>query len=317
MQQVDDMIGEAPPATLSVVLATHRRPAGLRRLLTALAPQVRGSTGREIVVINDGSHDAGYDAVLGEFSDVIRYEALAENVGIGAVRNRGAALARHDFIVYTDDDCEPPDWWLDWLAAQLRRNPDLDVLAGTTRPLWSRKRSFMERVHAHYRFLPEPRRSGDMVMLVTANVAIRRRLLAELGGFAALRAAEDTELSVRLARAGARVLMDDDWFVLHEVGGGLLGSLRRYRGYGYANVAITRLNTAPSAHDAFARARRRFIWGHLRWWWADMRRRSADFSPNAALRVCSAAAATAIQVSHYLGCADAARRIRRLKATLR
>ncbi len=274
---------------------------------------MRDHPDREIVVVNDGSHDAEYEAVVAAFPNVVRYEPLAENVGIGEARNRGAALAKNDCIVYTDDDCEPPDWWLDWLAAQLRLNPDLDVVAGTTRPLWTAKRTFLERVQAHYHFLPAPRRSGSAIVFVTANVAIRRSLFTEQGGFAPLRAAEDTELSVRLSRVGARVLMDSDWYVLHEVGGGLLRQMRRYEGYGYANVLIARLNSAPAAHAAFAKAQRSAIGTHLRWSWPEMTRRSEGFSPNAFARLSSAVTATAIQASHYLGCARAAREARRTR----
>jgi hypothetical protein len=32
-----------------------------------------------------------------------------------AKREIATARARNDYLVYTDDDCEPLDWWLDQL----------------------------------------------------------------------------------------------------------------------------------------------------------------------------------------------------------
>jgi glycosyltransferase involved in cell wall biosynthesis len=301
---------DAPPG-LSVLVVTHRRPAGLRRLIAALAPQVEGRTDREVVVVNDGSHDERYEAVVAEHGDSIRYEALPKNVGVGVARNRAASHARKDFIVYIDDDCEPPPFWLDWVAARLLGNPALDVVAGTTRPLWSGKPSLLERVQAHYHFIPRPWRSGDLDIFVTANVAIRRALFEELGGFAELRAAEDTELSVRLGRAGARFLVDDDWHVRHEVGGRLRDQVKRYAGYGYANAAIGRLATAPPTHGQFMRASWWRLPRHLNWVVRDKIGRSKGFSDGAWTRALSIVLATIIQSAHYVGCIRAVRDSRR------
>ncbi len=240
-----------PPLGLSVLISTYKRPAGLRRLLTALRPQVEKRVEREIVVVNDGSHDEEYAGVVAEFADIIRYAALEKNQGIVAARNATLKLCYGTYAVFTDDDCVPPPYWLDWVSARLRLHPEIDVLAGTTTPHWKTK-SFRERVLGAW-FIPRPWRIGRRDIFVTANVAIRSDLLRGVGafgfeGFAG--AGEDTELSLRLHRARARFLVDHMWTVEHDVDQKFRSLARKYQVYGRANAIIShraRITIPPPA----------------------------------------------------------------------
>jgi glycosyltransferase involved in cell wall biosynthesis len=291
--------------SLTIAVTTCRRPAGLLRLLDALRPQVEGRRGREIVVVNDGSHDADYEAVVGKFKGLLRYEALPVNLGVGAARNRAAALADGAFVVYVDDDCVPPPFWLDWLAGRLAAQPDLDVLAGTARLLW-RSRGFFERVQAHFRMLPRPWVTLQDIIFVTANVAIRRKILERLGGFRPLRIGEDSELAGRIALAGARAAFDEDWFVLHEPEP-FRAKLRKYWRYGFTNVALHERTTVPVAFANLLHARRRL---HVRNARFNFRRAMAEadgFSVSPASRLAAVLAVTCVQMAYYDGCAAGAR----------
>ena len=296
---------------ISILVATYKRPQGLRRLLDRLVLQVRDHPEREIIIVNDGTHDEAYQAVVDAFQNEITYVALPENIGVGGARQHAASLAKRDFIVFTDDDCEPPRWWLDWLSARLLCHPELDVVMGTTRPLPTGRNSFAERVQVHYGFIPRPWKAGEDTIFVTANVAIRRQTFERVGGIAVrdkrLRAGEDTELSGRLRQGGAASISDPDWYVRHEVGDTLRTQIKRYWGYGFANVTIAHLPTVPAIHLEFAKARRRDLPHQLNWIVREMTRRSAGFSRNPAARLASIAAASAIQLAHFFGCVAAAR----------
>jgi GT2 family glycosyltransferase len=301
--------------SLSVLVATYKRPAGLKRLLSALAPQVRGQPDREVIIVNDGSHGPEYESVLSQYGAFVTYDAAQQNAGVGATRQRAASQAKNEYIVFIDDDCEPPVWWLDWLSTRLIAAPDLDVVAGTTRPLWNGKRKFVERVQAHYGFLPHPWAADGMSIFVTANVAIRRKIFNQVGGIAvmekSLTAGEDTELSARLSRSDARGATDNTWYVFHEVTNNLWDLARRYWRYGYANVWIAHLPSVPSIMTEFAHARRRGIPRHAKDIAAQMTRRSPGFSRSRVATALSICLATIIQVSHFVGCAAAARQRRR------
>ena len=99
--------------SLCVVIPTYRRPFGLDRLLAALEPQVTGRPDRQVVVVNDGSHDDAYAKVVERFQPMIDYVALPRNRGGGAARNVGARKVTGGYLVFTDDDCIPPSHWLD------------------------------------------------------------------------------------------------------------------------------------------------------------------------------------------------------------
>jgi glycosyltransferase involved in cell wall biosynthesis len=240
------------PVSLSVLICTHRRPGGLHRLLTALVPQAKAKPLREIIVVNDGTHDDHYAKVIASFAEAIRYHALEASVGIAQARNAAAKLATGDYLVFTDDDCESPAFWLDWLAARLTEQPELDVLAGTTRPLWPARPTFFARVRAVHNLIPQPMRAFGSILFPTANVAIRRSLFESLGGFGFpdfAGAGEDTELATRLSLRGAAIACDPAWFTRHEIVEGFFGLCRRYRRYGRANGRLIRLTTSPVAHD--------------------------------------------------------------------
>lgn len=295
---------------LSVCVSTHKRPDGLKRLLEGIRPQIEGRDSRELIVVNDGTHDDAYAAVIDEFKDIVRYQPLATNVGIAKARNSAAGLARGDYIVFTDDDCEAPAWWLDWLEARLDRNPELDVVAGTTKPIESERPKFLERLFAHYDFLPQPWSTGRATLFVTANVAIRRDLFWQHGGFGFGEefpgAGEDSELANRMSRAGARMSADFDWYVRHTVSDTLRQQMRRYWRYGYANVWMTRLTTAPESYINLARSHRRGHWQNTRVQFRRNLALSDGFSNSKTMRWASAAIAALIWSAYYDGCAVAA-----------
>ena len=239
--------------SLCVCIITYQRPEGLRRLLDALVPQIKKRPERSVVVVNDGSHDEKYSVVTEKFSSYVSYHPLEQNSGIVRARNESVRQTDSDFVVFIDDDCLPPPFWLDWLAAQLKAYPELDVIAGITRPLLPDNPTFFARVQAHFGFYPNPDRIQDQIRFVTANLAIRRKLFWELGGFRHHEnfpgASEDTELSSRVSRSDCFRRIDHDWYVFHDMGDGLRTNMRRYWRYGYANIWLHQFTISPPYHD--------------------------------------------------------------------
>jgi hypothetical protein len=291
-----------PLVGLSVLVATHRRPEGLRRLLTALRPQVEGRAERSIVIVNDGSHDEAYAAVVSEFADVITYLPLdGHSDGVGSVRNAAVDLCRGTYAVFTDDDCVPPPWWLDWVAARLLAQPEVDVVVGYTKPP-DRPRSLREKFHGTF-FMPQPSRLGRWRVFVTACVAIRANLINEVGGFLpTVSVGEDTELCIRLQRARARFSVDRNWWVTHDVDRSLLALFRRYYQYGAAQAWI-----GAAAHvetpDGLGGNPLRHLQS-LRKVFSDYRESALTFSENPLVRGWAAAWGTLIHYAYLRGLAS-------------
>lgn len=291
---------------LSVVVCTHRRPQGLADLLASLRPLIDGRGDRELIVVNDGTHGPAYDAVVAPYQHMMTYDPLPAPVGIAKARNRSAALAKGEFLVFTDDDCVVPDHWLDWLDARLRQWPELDVVAGTTRGRDVRQANFVGRVQSHYRLLPtasSDARGGQR--FVTANLAVRRALFNTLGGFntqpSFAVAGEDTELASRLTRHSARTCIDQNWHVDHLLARRLGPELRRFRRYGFANGLMALERGGPrsrqSTHEPTYRGLVERFLSHLRW----TTELAASYPGNRVTRLASCVAAASIQTAYDLG----------------
>jgi GT2 family glycosyltransferase len=253
---------------LSILVCTHRRPGGLAALLAGLVPQIAGHEDREIIVVNDGTHDSDYSSVIGQYGTAVRYLPLQSGVGIAEARTRAAELARGEYLLFTDDDCEVPPSWVDWVDATLKCEPEVDVVAGYTRPLRLETAGFVGRVQAAFDLLPRPYVLSDTeIIFVTACLAIRKRSFQRVGGFATgssfAVAAEDTELALRLGRNGARMRVDEDWHVFHQLATSAQSELRRFRRYGYGNRKLAEMPGRPHANQFLRHLRRRDMPGRF------------------------------------------------------
>src|SRR6185295_15846913 len=95
---------------LSVIIPTHDRYETLANTLAALAEQSLSADEFEVLVVDDGSRE--------ETRERIRLLAAAHRVrliekpqgGLASARNRGAAEAGGEFLLFLDDDVVPaPD----------------------------------------------------------------------------------------------------------------------------------------------------------------------------------------------------------------
>jgi GT2 family glycosyltransferase len=181
----------------SVVIPACQRPAMLARCLTAL-----GAADAEIIVTDDSRDEATRELLEREFPHV-RY-IRGPRRGPAANRNNGARAATGDWLAFVDDDCEPQLGWLDALAAAA---PDADIIEGRTRAPGATDSPLEETVENE---------SGGV--LWSCNIAVRREVFAQLGGFDEefLEAGgEDMEFAWRVRRAGLRVRFAPEALVHH------------------------------------------------------------------------------------------------------
>ncbi|MCW5774569.1 MAG: glycosyltransferase, partial [Rhodospirillaceae bacterium] len=203
-----------------------------------------------------------YEAALAPWRDRIDYRVRERNGGPGAARNTGAAEVQDGFLVFTDDDCVPPPFWLDRLAALLAANPDLAVVGGYARPLPKARRGFVERFRLAWGRHPGPTLwAGRVHCLATLNLAVRADLFHRVGAFDErfVMAGEDLNLTYRLVQARAPFAIDEHWFVHHDLAETVRGIVRRSCRYAYGAGAHERLTGdlgtgAPSFRAAIKRA---------------------------------------------------------------
>ena len=90
--------------SLSVIIPTYQRIESLQRVLLALTNQSLPEDRYEVIVSIDGSTDTT-EFMLSQLSVPFSLRWIVEeNKGPGAARNRGAALAQYDALLFLDDD---------------------------------------------------------------------------------------------------------------------------------------------------------------------------------------------------------------------
>jgi GT2 family glycosyltransferase len=212
---------------ISVVVPTRDRPLRLRWLLNALEEQSLPPERFEVIVCHD-SRGPETEELLRTHplaaAGVLRHRLLEPPRGrsAGYKRNLGWRTARAPVIAFTDDDCRPPEDWLERALAAARRHPDA-ILQGTTRPDPDELELALRAPHARTQAIDPPTPWAQ-----TCNIVYPRALLEELGGFdEAVESGEDTDVALRGIAAGAEFLGAPEVVNYHSVHvSGLLALLR-------------------------------------------------------------------------------------------
>ena len=197
---------------MSVVVPTHDRRAMLEHLLDALGAQ--SGVDFEVVVVDDCSTD-DTPALLAEAARRpaldLRHFRTERNSGPATARNIGWRQAQGALVAFVDDDCVPQPGWLEALA---KAADGADVVQGATLP-------FPDQAAGRGPFARFNWVDQDYGRYETCNIAYRRTLLEELGGFdesfgtvgGVPEWGEDTDLGWRAREAGATVRFEADALV--------------------------------------------------------------------------------------------------------
>ena len=205
-------------ATISVVVPTRDRPEFLQRCLAALRGELR--PGDELLVADSASSSAEAVAAIAR-----RYDAelvRLDRPGASAARNAGWQAAHHAVVGFVDDDVRVLPGWADAVRAEFAA-PDVAFVTGSVvvpedqhdaeRPVAVTSRT--ERTPLH------PELAGDLG--ASANLAVRRDVLEQLGGFDVslgpgswAASAEDLELFDRIFRSGQRGVFAPDARAEHD-----------------------------------------------------------------------------------------------------
>lgn len=251
-----------PRPSASVVIATYRRPDHVRECLEHLARQTVAPV--RIIVV-DASPDTRTKDVVAGFAGV---EYRRNERGIGATatsRAIGIADVEEDVVAFIDDDAyaEP-----EWLERILRPYADPRVAAVGGRARNGQPGEEQEGIGRIGKLLPDGRLTGyfaadsgqpvEVDHLLGANMSVRMSAVRELGGIrdfypgTCLR--EETDIALRMRRAGMRIVYTPDAIVRHVAGQYARGRRfdARYRYYGTRNHVVL-LTTTLGYRDPHVR----------------------------------------------------------------
>lgn len=257
---------------LSVVIPVHNGGENLRLCLEALAESTRLAD--EIIVVDDASTDGSGELAQTFGARVIRLPGPPR--GAAVPRNRGAAVASGDLLIFLDADVAVHTDVLEKMDRTMTEHADIAALFGSydTSPraqgLVSRYKNLLHHyVHQHGQ--------REASTFWTGCGAIRHEVFEAIGGFdQSYTHLEDIELGTRLLRAGYRIWLCPDVQVTH-LKRWTLGSLLRSdifdRAIPWSRI-ILRSGHLPAVLNLDFRSRWSAIavWAAvllvpLAWWW--------------------------------------------------
>jgi hypothetical protein len=164
----------------SIVVPVYRQWRFVPALLEGLGAQSLEPGRGELLLVNNGPHDAP-PPPLPPYARQLDCAAP----GAYAARNAGAAAARGAWLVFTDADCRPEPGWLDALAAAVEAEAAAGppgLLAGPVRVTSSALRPNRCEIYDMVRGIPQDRYVARGYA-ATANLAVPAAVFRRLGGF--------------------------------------------------------------------------------------------------------------------------------------
>jgi GT2 family glycosyltransferase len=236
----------------SVIVPVYNGAATITRCLQALAQQTIESSAYEVIVVDDGSHDATAALVQQWINEhPIQCVRLLQqaNAGPAAARNLGASVATAPLLLFTDADCAPLPHWIETF---------LDVFAdahiagakGTYQSIqteWVAQFVQAEYEDRYDRMAKQP----AIDFIDTYSAAYRRAVFAEQGGFdPTLIICEDQEFSFRLVQKGYQLRFAPAACVVHRHVHTIRGYTRRKFAIGYWKSLLVRWHPDRMLQDS-------------------------------------------------------------------
>jgi GT2 family glycosyltransferase len=214
--------------TVSVVIATFKRPDVLPACLDALEQQTRAPL--EVVVVDQSPDPHSREIVESRSPSAFRYRYVhSEIAGVSLARNLGVRTATGSLVAFTDDDAVPEPRWIEAGVEAFERTP-ADLVGGRILPRWHGGRPPWfprSREYLVCAFDPEvplsPFPEGSLPM--TVNLFIKRDVFDRLGGFDESAGArpgrpitgEDSLLAWNAMQAGSPIWYQPAATVHHQV----------------------------------------------------------------------------------------------------
>jgi GT2 family glycosyltransferase len=229
---------------ISVIVCTRNRASRLPRFFEALGGLERPPFDCELVIVNHASTDTT-EQVIQTFAADAPYPVRtmhSDAAALSGAKNRAIAVARGEILAFTDDDCYPRPDYLFALADVFARH-DVGVIGGRV-VLHDPADARVTIRDVETPTTIEPATFVHPGTIHGANLAIRREVIAAIGGFDPLLgpstpciAGEDVELVARAVWAGWRARYDPAPVVSHHHGRKGEDADRLRRGYDYGRGA--------------------------------------------------------------------------------
>ena len=229
---------DSVPRVVSVVIPVRNEAGSIADTVGAVRNQVWKAIRLEIIVVDDGSVDDTAEVARAAGARVIELATSAGEGNPAVARNRGAAAATGDLLIFLDADCTPAEGWLAALLAAHDQGESivggsLDLPAGLS--LSARCDYYCGWYHVHSK-----RPAGHVLNHPPGNLSVRRELFLSTSGFVETQpiafAHEELAWQAELQRRGHRIFFEPRAVVFHRNRPGFGNLLRRNYRWAYSAI---------------------------------------------------------------------------------
>ena len=206
---------------VSVLLVGHNEAARLTRSVQTLRRQTQRQL--QIVVVDDGSTDNMKQVARRLHRDGLIDDYISTDLrgGKAAALNLGLGLCRHDVLVSCDIDTSFDDDAIERIVARLLSNDEIGAVSGNIAvsnvedSLITRFQAleYLDNISLGRQFLDQ---MGWLMIVSGAFGAFRREAIRRVGGWD-VGPGDDSNLTIKLRRAGWRVAFAEDAWCLTNV----------------------------------------------------------------------------------------------------
>lgn len=202
----------------SIVIPTYNRPERLATCLESISEVDYGRDRFQVIVVDDGSQ-ISVEPVVARFYDKFDLTLITQtNAGPAQARNTGAARAKGNFLVFTDDDCTLAADYLQKLEVSVIKTPDYLIGGRTLNALEHNLYSTASQALIDYLYDYYNTGSKQSNFFASNNFAMPTEYFNALGGFDTtfpLAAGEDREFCDRWLRHGYKMTYAPDVQIYH------------------------------------------------------------------------------------------------------
>ncbi len=186
----------------------------------------------EIILVDGGSTDDTAALITEWVKTDSRYRIVnAGRAMPGKGRNTGAALARHEWIAFTDAGIVLDTFWLERLVRKKEEEPSASVIYGNFSP---QTNTFFEKCAA-ISYVP-PQRPGMIRTRSIASCLLKKEVWEKTGGFPDWRATEDLVFMENVDKAGSKFVTAPDAIVYWQLRPGFRSTFKKFELYSLYNV---------------------------------------------------------------------------------
>lgn len=265
--------------SLTIAICTKDRTENLQRCLGSLLPlQQQSSSQLDILVVDNAPSDQQTYKLVSDLPTV-RY-VCEPKPGLDFARNHALQSSTTELLAFLDDDVTVDRLWLEGLTAAFCENPDAGGMTGLVLPyelntnaqILFEERGGFQRGFEKIRYGQQLAGNvlypcGAGIFGAGCNMAFRRSLLLELGGFdnaldtgGPMPGGGDLDIFYRVVRAGHPLIYEPSYLVFHQHRPDLAKLRRQYWSWGLGFMAFV---VKSYLHDREMRSR--FI--QLVGWW--------------------------------------------------